>query len=65
MIPPAASSNPKGRLLIIDDEEGIRESLQMILENEGYKVFTADSGESGIKEFENKYFTNKLNDNSQ
>ncbi|HOC78674.1 MAG TPA: response regulator, partial [Methanofastidiosum sp.] len=39
-------------ILIIDDEEGIRESLQMILENEGYKVFTADSGESGIKEFE-------------
>ena len=39
-------------ILIIDDEINIRESLKIILETEGYNVLIADSGESGIKEFE-------------
>ncbi|KYC54162.1 MAG: acetoacetate metabolism regulatory protein AtoC [Candidatus Methanofastidiosum methylothiophilum] len=40
-------------ILIVDDEINIRESLKIILETEGYKVLTAESGESGIKEFQN------------
>ena len=36
------------RLLIIDDEEGIRFSLRGILEDEGYKVFEAESAEEGL-----------------
>ncbi len=36
-------------ILIVDDEEGIRESLSVILEDEGYDVLTADSGEEAVK----------------
>ncbi|KYC46896.1 MAG: acetoacetate metabolism regulatory protein AtoC [Candidatus Methanofastidiosum methylothiophilum] len=40
-------------ILIVDDEVNIRESLKIILETEGYKVFDADSGEEAIKQFQN------------
>ena len=36
------------RLLVVDDEEGIRISLRGILEDEGYTVFDADSAEAGL-----------------
>ena len=35
-------------VLIIDDEEGIRESLSAILEDEGYRVVSAGSGEEAL-----------------
>jgi len=37
-----------GAILIIDDESGIRESLQTLLEIEGYRVETAEAGDAGI-----------------
>jgi DNA-binding NtrC family response regulator len=37
-----------GRVLIIDDEAAIRESLQMLLEDEGYEVGNAQDGEEGL-----------------
>ena len=39
----------KPNILIIDDEARICESLQGILEDEGYNVVTANSGEAGIR----------------
>ena len=36
-------------ILIVDDEEGIRESLSGIFEDEGYDVITARSGEEALK----------------
>lgn len=36
------------RILIIDDEEGIRFSLRGILEDEGHTVLEADDGETGL-----------------
>ncbi|MEW6066715.1 MAG: sigma-54 dependent transcriptional regulator [Nitrospirota bacterium] len=36
-------------VLIVDDEEGIRESLSGILEDEEYEVLTSSSGEEAIK----------------
>ncbi|MFA5848015.1 MAG: response regulator, partial [Thermodesulfovibrionales bacterium] len=39
----------KPTVLIVDDEEGIRESLSGILEDEGYDILTAKSGEEAIK----------------
>ena len=37
-----------GAVLIIDDEAAIRESLQTLLELEGYEVDTANDGEEGL-----------------
>jgi two-component system nitrogen regulation response regulator NtrX len=36
-------------VLIVDDEEGIRESLSGIFEDEGYDVLTSSSGEDALK----------------
>jgi len=41
-------SGPLGSILIIDDEAAIRESLQTLLELEGYQVEVAASGEEGL-----------------
>src|SRR4051812_4603925 len=48
-MPAEAQSNGVGAVLIIDDEESIRESLQTLLELEGYAVETAGSGEEGLQ----------------
>ncbi len=39
---------PKGTILVVDDEAGIRESLSGIFEDEGYNVITASSGEEAV-----------------
>ena len=57
VIPRAAfSGNPgggdpglAGAVLIIDDEAAIRESLQTLLELEGFAVETAETGEAGLQ----------------
>ena len=38
-------------LLIIDDEISIRESLALLFEDEGYRVFTAENGHMGLDLF--------------
>jgi two-component system nitrogen regulation response regulator NtrX len=43
-------------VLIIDDEAGIRTSLQGILEDEGYAVTLAESGEAGLGRLETGNF---------
>lgn len=37
------------KILVVDDEEDIRESLKMLLENLGYEVFEAESGEDALE----------------
>ncbi len=39
------------KILLIDDEEGIRKLLSISLRNEGYTVITADSGNRGVELF--------------
>ncbi|MEW5745036.1 MAG: sigma-54 dependent transcriptional regulator [Nitrospirota bacterium] len=39
----------KRTVLIVDDEEGIRESLSGIFEDDGYQVLTASSGEEALE----------------
>ncbi len=48
--PPASETSPlsTGTILIIDDEAAIRESLQTLLEMEGYQVETAASAQQGL-----------------
>jgi DNA-binding NtrC family response regulator len=50
---PAATS---GSVLIIDDEAGIRESLQTLLELEGYDVETAATGQQGLNRLGQRTF---------
>ena len=38
----------RARILVVDDDEGIRTTLTAILEDEGYKVDTAESGKEAI-----------------
>ncbi|MBF0569679.1 MAG: response regulator [Candidatus Omnitrophica bacterium] len=45
-----AADQIKGCVLLVDDEEPIRESLGELLEACGYKVYTADCVDNGIKE---------------
>ncbi|MCG2816880.1 MAG: response regulator, partial [Candidatus Aminicenantes bacterium] len=39
----------KERILVVDDEENIRNSLRMILEYEGYAMIEAADGESALE----------------
>jgi len=44
----------EGRILVIDDEEDIRESLEALLTLEGYAVDLAPSGAEGLRRIESK-----------
>ncbi|MDA0690351.1 MAG: response regulator [Nitrospinae bacterium] len=39
---------PKGKILVIDDEEDVREVLRLHLEGAGFHVIEAENGEEGI-----------------
>jgi len=43
-------------VLIVDDEAAIRESLRGVLEDEGYSVADAASGEVGLEQVQRKSF---------
>lgn len=38
-----------GRILVVDDEAGLRHTLELILTDEGYEVFTATDGEEALR----------------
>ena len=44
-------------MLIIDDEADIRESLETLLELEGYTVDTAETGEEGLARLAERHVT--------
>jgi DNA-binding NtrC family response regulator len=46
--PSEANPSPSGYVLIVDDEAAIRESLETLLQIEGYEVESAESGEEGL-----------------
>ena len=39
----------KNNTLVVEDDEAIRESLKLILEFEGYTVYTASNGKEGLE----------------
>src|SRR6201986_324117 len=45
-----------GSILIIDDEAAIRESLETLLEFEGYSVHSAETGEEGLARLSERTF---------
>ncbi len=50
------------RILLVDDDEAVLETLQSILENEGYHIVTALSGEQAIEEMDRAPFDLVLTD---
>src|SRR5437763_4182006 len=54
--PNEAQASPLGAVLIIDDEAAIRESLETLLELEGYAVDSASSGEDGLARLGDRSF---------
>ncbi|HEV2349516.1 MAG TPA: sigma-54 dependent transcriptional regulator [Terriglobia bacterium] len=46
----------KGSILIVDDEQEIRESLRELLINEGYATATASTGEEGLRKLDEGVF---------
>jgi two-component system response regulator PilR (NtrC family) len=51
-----------GRILVVDDEAGMREFLQIMLEKEGYVVATAGSVSEAVTAFDSKVFDLVLTD---
>src|SRR5262245_3168026 len=49
-------SRKKGTVLIIDDEEEIRESIELLLNSEGLSTDTAATGEEGLKKIEDNLY---------
>jgi DNA-binding response OmpR family regulator len=46
----------KNRILIVDDDKGITDTLKIILDSEGYETETATDGETALKKAENEFF---------
>jgi DNA-binding NtrC family response regulator len=42
-------ANTKQVILIVDDEEGLRDGLRQLLEGEGYAVVAAETGEEALQ----------------
>ena len=53
---PVKDRNTKASLLVVEDEESLREALKLNLELEGYEVTTADKGPDVLKLVKNEYF---------
>jgi len=49
-LPPVTGSTP-ARILVVDDELGVREGCRKILAAEGYEVVTAGDGKAGLEQF--------------
>src|ERR1700681_614839 len=57
-LPPDVSSDAasRGHILVIDDETDIRESLEILLSADGYRVDLAPNATEGLKRLENSTF---------
>ena|SRR5579864_3850102 len=51
-----ASMAPNERVLVVEDQDDIRELVALVLRNEGYCVATADNGVVALEEVERKPF---------
>lgn len=51
-----SKTESKASLLVVEDEESIREAIKLNMELEGYEVTTVDNGASVLKAVKNEYF---------
>jgi DNA-binding NtrC family response regulator len=52
--PEISQANPRGRVLVVDDELDIREGLELLLSSEGYEVELAQNGTEGLQKMEQR-----------
>jgi len=52
----------QARILVIDDDKSIRETLKAVLEEKGYIADTAENGESAIEKSKTKFYNLALID---
>jgi two-component system response regulator PilR (NtrC family) len=52
----------KPRILVVDDEESIREFLQIMLKKEGYEISLAEDGQKAIETLQKKTFDMVISD---
>ena len=55
-------ANIKQVILIVDDEEGLREGLSKLLEGEGYAVLSAETGEEALQVLQQSHIDLVLTD---
>lgn len=48
--------HPKASVLIVEDEENLREALKLNMELEGYETTTADTGPAALQAIRNEHF---------
>lgn len=46
----------RGEILLVEDEESLRDALKLNLEMEGYEVVAVDDGKKALKAFKEEYF---------
>jgi DNA-binding NtrC family response regulator len=56
MLKPEKRNSRKGSVLVVDDEEIMREVLETLLTNEGYRVDLAKTGEEGLEAYGRRAF---------
>jgi len=54
--------NEQARILVIDDDKSIRDTLTAVLEEKGYAVETAENGEKAIEKSRTKFYNLALVD---
>ncbi|MHC4870826.1 MAG: response regulator [Planctomycetota bacterium] len=55
-LPESTVRHTPGRILILDDEEDIRQLLSTLLTNQGHEICTTDDGEEAVKMHQSKPF---------
>src|SRR6202034_2143280 len=53
---------PKQKILVVDDEEAIREVISTLLEAQGFQCTTCHNGKAGLESFRRDSFDLELSD---
>jgi DNA-binding NtrC family response regulator len=57
-----SESEPTAQILIVDDDNGNREGLTLLLRQEGYQITAVDSGEEALQRLEETFFAIVITD---
>jgi two-component system response regulator PilR (NtrC family) len=58
----SAAARPKARILVVDDEQSMRDMLRIVLRREGYEVLLAENGRDAIEQLRRTHIDLLLSD---